>query len=270
MSKSTPVAASPEPLLAASLALPEGAGESMTALQAMQRIKAWHATIRQLMAVAEAQVMEALWVIRREHPGQARFAEFLASQDSPVAPDKAWLMAQTWDAARRNRGLRELTRAAPDQALELVREFIEAGNAEQLHDLDEDDAQVAALLSAPPRARRTRLRELIKAGQAAREGRNPDDIARIERLEAEREARQAAAGADGVTDLDAHPRTRLRKAIAELREAESRIAHLADDLESLLTTASANARAQVLATTDVAIGALERISGAALPPEDRA
>ena len=142
-------------------------GEPGTAIQAVWRIRAWHDAMRTLSAIAEAQVMQACWVIRREHSDRGDFDAFCAAQGlAPImgAP-QAWLMAETWDVARRQRPLRELAADRPTDAIAFVRGFVEAGHEEDLRELDEDDQRVVEILAAPPRARRSKIRALLESHQ---------------------------------------------------------------------------------------------------------
>ena len=234
--------------------------ESLTALQAAQRVRAWHETLRTLSAIAEAQVMEAMWVIRREYPKRAAFVEFVAARVGIVAPRRAWLMAQTWDAARRNRNMRRLAETQPDEAIEFARGLVEAGQEERLANLDDDDREIAEALTGTPRQRRSRLRKLLDAERAAATGRHPVDVKRIEDLTAERDAALVAAEAGG--ERTASPASLT----ADLQKVERTVATLAEAAAEALRAGAVgeSARERLLRTIDLMIGSLDRISAAAM------
>ena len=235
---------------AALLALAEGAPPA-TAVEAIGRIRIWHEALKTLAAVAEAQIMEACWTIRREFPDRPQFDAVIDTNLSGVLqPDRGWLMAETWGVARRQRDVRQLVSSQPDAAMRFVREFVDAGTAEQLELLDEDDQTMAELLSATPRQRRLRIRGLLAAERAAAAGRSPADIRRIEELEA----------AAGVTSMDDHPAARLRERLAQLAEAERVLRETAEATEGLGAAATERQRAQLLAYTDRIIDHAEAIA----------
>ena len=227
----------------------DGPAESLTAVQAAQRILAWRDAVHTLSAIAEAQVMEAAWAIRREHSDRDAFGAFVERNLGDVLDaDRAWSMAETWDAARRNRQLRELARRRPEEAVAFVRDFAESADGA----LDDDDREAVELLSAPPRQRRARLRELQADARAAGEGRNPADVRRIAELEAERD--------------EAVFQARLAGPVADpaetLAEDERRLAARADEIDALRGKLSAAAADRLLRVADMAMGSLERIMSA--------
>ena len=229
------------------------APETLTAVQAAQRIRAWSDVLHTLSAVAEAQVMAAAWAIRREHPDRAAFDAFAARHlGGAMDPGRAWTLAETWDAARRNRGLRALAARRPDDAAALVREYADASAGH----LDEDDRAVAEILGAAPRKRRAALRELRAAARAAEGNRHPGDLRRIRELEAERDAAEVRAGARGADPA------------ALLAEDEKRLAARADEFDALRDRLSAPARDRLLRVADMAMGSIERIQTALSGGED--
>ena len=160
---------------------------------AAARILVWRETLQSIFATAEAEVLACCAAIRREHPEREDFNRFCAGAlHGVLSPAQAWLRADTWEVARRHRPVRELTVTQPRKAVAFVAEFVAAAEGEQLElPLDADDREIADLLAASPKVRRARLRELTAARRAAREKRNPDDVARIAQLERETAATTA-------------------------------------------------------------------------------
>lgn len=222
------------------------------AVEAIGRIRVWHETLKTLAAVAEAQIMESAWVIRRQYPDKAAFEQLIERElDGILPPARAWLMAETWAVSRRQRDVRQLVSDKPHQAMRFVREFVDAGRMEQLELLDENDQMVAELLSATPRKRRARIRELIAAERAAAEGRSPADIARIEELEA-----AAAAPAD----MDNHPVARVGAQIEELHRIEGELFAVSEALTNgLAGHISPRQQDQLYAITDRIVGVTESL-----------
>ena len=227
------------------------------ALEAAHRIRAVHETMVAISRIAEAQVMEAAWTIRREHPDRDAFERFVAERVGVLAPEKAWLMAQTWDAARGSPELRDLARTRPADAMDFVRGYVEAGLQERLGGLDETD-RAAVRLASQPRRLRAHMRDLVRQHDANRD--------RIEALERERDDAVAELVAErgGASRLDAHP----MRAADDLRDAESRLAEIADRLAPVLAAATESVRSRVLATNDLAMGHLERIAAAVYGGEE--
>ena len=222
--------------------------DSLTALEAAQRIRAWRDTVQTLSALAEAQVMEATWAIRREHPNRAAFDAFVVRElDGALESDRAWSMADTWDAARRNRTLRDLVRRRPEEAITFVRDYAEAT---EHAGFGEDDREAAQLLAAPPRKRRAMLRELQAAARAGRKRRDPND---------------ATVSRDPERDATA---TRVRTAardgspIEGLAEDARRLAHRADEFDALRGRLSGSARHRLLRLADMAMRSVEQIKSA--------
>ena len=251
------------------LGIEAGDPAAMTAAEAAQRIRAWHDALRHLSSMAEAQVMAAAWAIQRELPDRPAFDAFVgATLDGVMTPDQAWLSAQTWDAARSNRGIRDLARTHPDRAVEFMRTLVDAGQADRVANLDEDDRAIADLAAAPPREFRSRLRRLYAAERHASAGRNPADVQRIETLTEERDAALAqVADADKVA---AHPAAALTAATSEMQEEEKRLAQLAERVDQALAggAPSQAARDRLLRTVELAMSSLERIAGAAMGLDD--
>jgi len=224
------------------------APDDLTAEQAVERIRALREFVDSVSAVAEAHVMAACWSIRREIPEREAFETFAAGRLGDVlGADRAWALAQAWDAARHGRSVRELARKRPHEAVALVRDYAEAVPG---GDFDDLDREAAAIVSLPGKQRRERLRELAASASAARAGRHPDDVERIRVLEAERDEAEAADAARAVDPA------------STLAEDERRLAARADEFDALRGRLSAAAVDRLLRVADMAMGSLERIMAA--------
>lgn len=189
--------------------------QSMGALVAAARIRGWHDSLGAIFALAEADIMECCLAIRRQYPDRDAFGGFVTEHVRVLTPARAWQLADTWEVARRHRPVRELVAREPKKAIAFVREFTAAAAEEQVPlPLDADDREIADILASPPRRRREHLRELVAARRAPRD-RHPDDVARIEELEAE----QQAAGEAATPDLHG-----LKVAVDELARLEAALA----------------------------------------------
>lgn len=240
MAETKPVAAEPAD---------RGPLESPTVLHELQRVRAIFDTARAVAQALEAQLMESLWTIRREiGDDQARF-ELLIGSHTDVDPRRAWLMAETWDNARRNRNLRTLASQQPSHALALVTQFIEAGLGERLQTLCDDDREVAELVSKPPRKFMAAVRDLVAKGKSAQEGRHPADREEIAALKAERDS--AVAELEQARKVIQYPGGDMRQALDDLRGVECRLAEVAERLATLLSTASGFARNEAVQLLDV-------------------
>ena len=133
----------------------------MSARQGARCIRAWSDTLRALSPIAAAQALEACWAIRTEYSARQTFDAFVRQHVRVLSPDRAWLMAQTWDAARCHRELLMLAWSRPEDAIEFVRAFVEAGAEDLLGRPGDADRETAELLRLPRRERRTRLRALL-------------------------------------------------------------------------------------------------------------
>ena len=225
---------------------------SLTAVQAVQHIRACVAFARTVAAAAEVQIREAAWIVRRDYPDYEAFAEFVGAHGLGDTMDaaRAWRYAEEWDVARRNRSLRELAAESPREAVALMGEYSAARDGDAV---DELDRCVVDVLSKPKRTRMRLLREMARAQRATEAQRHPDDVARIEALEAE----QRESGAV----VTHHPAT----LVGEIVAAERQLADIADRLaeweaargNAALPGSHAN-RAAI--ACDMAMGALERIT----------
>ena len=199
---------------------------SPAALAAAQRIRAWYELSQQFTAMIEAQVMEALWTIRREIPDDAAFDEFIR-RETPLAPHHARISVQAWAIARKSRPLRELVARRPNEAIRLVGDLVQVFGEDGQTNLDAADQALVEVASLPLRQQRVRMRALIEAGQAASEGRSIEDVERIRTLESE------LATARTVVALDGHPGGQARNLLSDLRAVESDLAEIASRAEAL-------------------------------------
>lgn len=235
--------------------------ESLSSIEAVQRVKAVDALVTTVHALAETQIMAAMWAIRRDHPEREDFLAFAGRHfaDMPrFSPERCWLLARTWEAARGNADLRRLARERPDQAAALVEGFVDAGCEEGLDDLDESHrAVVREVYAAAPRKRMARIAQLLETEKAAADGRNPADVLRIETLEAERDRALEMAGEAG----EARPGATA----AELQDIERRLEPMAAGLVDAFNrgAVSESMRQRVLYAADMIQASLDRIAGAA-------
>ena len=170
-----------------------------------ERINGLYAATWQIMRQSEAQLMEMLWELRHKHfteediapdwktrSPEQRFQAFVEARIPWLPPADAQRMVDTWDAARKDRGLREFARAKPGEAMRFF-PLLAAGGADALP----GDEDVAEILAMPPRKRNKKLRELIDAADGGGK-RHPDDEELIKSLRAERDELAAAkrAGQD--------------------------------------------------------------------------
>ena len=248
----------------ASALIPAGAGvpNSATLIRRLERVRAIWDTARSLAQELEAQLCEELWGIRQEiGPDERRFKGLIAG-NSDLDPERAWLMAETWDAARRNRSLRELAQKRPSEAMTMVGEFVSSGLKNRLEALDDDDQEVVAIIAQPPRKRGKAIKALLEASRAAGDGHSPAAREEIATLTAERDA--------AVEQLEqARKETRLpgeyqRQTIGDLREIEARLADASADAMRILTTARPETQAEAAQVVDQIIAIAERLSEALL------
>ena len=239
-------------------ALQKGAQQvaSQAVLDELQRVRAISRAFRVIAEALEAQLMESLWKIRKEVPERPAF-ERLIREHTNLKPERAWLMAQTWESARRNRPLRELTLDRPDQALALVSEFVEAGLDDRMENLTDDDREVAAIIAKPPRRRIAAIRELIAQGKAAQQGRSQTDDKYITRLEVQRD--DAWAELKKTRQENSGSQSPERQALNTLRDAENRLAQACEDMRPLLQTASKRVLDEAQRLGDTAMETIEEL-----------
>ena len=197
------------------------AAPALDANELAERINGLYAATWQIMRQSEAQLMEMLWELRRKHfteedgaPADSRapaqcFQAFVKMRIPWLPPADAQRMADTWDAARKDRGLREFARAKPGEAMRFF-PVLTAGGADALP----GDEEVAEILAMPPRKRNKKLRALIDAANGDGK-RNPDDAELIKSLRAERD--ELAAARQAGQDRDACFKA-LTKYLAKLNE----------------------------------------------------
>ena len=235
------------------------AGHVSDDMAAAAEIRAWHLTLRTIGSAAEAAVMRACWRIRQAHPDTEEFGRFVFNElGGCMTPRKAWLLADTWEVARKNRKVHELAASQPDKAVAFVRDFTDAvaavdGDETLPLPLDEDDKEVVALLTAPPKKRRAKLRELVAARRAPRD-RHPDDVERIRELEAEREERSRADAANATKATRAELLRTYREAAVLLGEVASKVVATLDG-EKL----AEHSRKHLEMSNDIAVGGIEAV-----------
>ena len=202
------------------------AAPALSASDLAERINGLYAATWQIVRQSEAQLMEMLWELRHKHfleedaspvdarSPEQRFQDFVKMRIPWLPPADAQRMVDTWDAARRDRGLREFAAAKPGEAMKFFPML--AGGADGLP----RDAEVAEILAMPPRKRDKKLREIIDAATGGGK-RNPDDEELIKSLRAERDELAAAkrAGQDGAACFNASIKylEELERQAAELR-----------------------------------------------------
>lgn len=257
---SPPSADAPEQALAATM--PQVLGPpvaSLNAVQAAHRIIAWHGVAKAIFTMIHAEIMQAAWIIRREHPEREDFDRFAEAHGltDVMSPDRAWLAAETWEVARDQRSLLAVVTERPEEAMRFVWEFVSAGAERQLKRLEKDDSRIAGVLALPPRKRNSEIQRLIELEQAVSDGRHPDDVRRIDELEAER-----AAGPGTAAALEHHPAAFVN----ELAAAERTLADLAErmgqwhDAPGRAVSLGAARCNRAMLACDMAIGSLDRIS----------
>lgn len=226
-----------------------------TAAEAVETIRAWHAMLAHIRGVAEAALMHAAWTIREEYPERAAWDDYLSATLPRMDSGRLWLMAETWEVARRQRAVRELVDARPHEAVTLVAEFAGAGAAAQLSMFDDDDRALADMLAMPPRQRRQAMRRLIADARAAGDDHHPDDLRRIEELE-QATVHEPPPAAD--------PRRRAKQVVDALAACEQGLARLADDIEALVAAGGLGRTAQdrVMRLADMVVANADRISTA--------
>lgn len=221
-----------------------------TAHEAAARIRALHTTARMFAQLIEAQIMEALWVIRRELPVDADFYAFVESQ-TPIDRRRARLMVETWAVARRRRELRELAQRQPSEALSLMQSAIDAG----VQLADATDRQVAELLSRPPRQRNRAIRELIASHQSKE---------KVVVAAAPQAAEQETTAVEPVVQ---QPNRRFAGFLEALQAIESELADLLLTAEMVLGSGNPMpeaGRERLLSLTAIATDHIERINHLAL------
>ena len=222
-------------------AFAEGPGP-LTALQAAESIRAWHSMLREISALAEVKVMQAAAAIRGQIPEREDFDAFVGRHlDGVLAPDKAWLMAETWGALARNRQIREFALSKPAEAVEFVSEFVRTGQMEQLELLDDLDAKLLDFSAKGPRARRAELRRLYA-------------------LEPEPEPGPLADVYDAGTG--AADRRAVRTAIDDLRKLESEAARIAAALAERRGVVSDTQARSAVSVVDHVYGHMDAIATA--------
>ena len=234
----------------------------------LNRVNAICDTAIAVAQMMESQMMESFWKIRQELGGDRARFQMLVRAHTRIESERAWLMAETWVSARKNRHLRTLASQKPSEALQLVSQFVEGGIADELEMLSENDHETAQLLALPPRKRTAKVREMIAAAKAAEQGHNPADLERIRAAEAERDA--AVEELDKERQLKLGAKTPEREALNALRDAEKRLAQAREALKPVLAGASHDVRDEVLRVGDLAMTTIERLHSEVYDAHDNA
>ena len=239
--------------------------DSMGSLVAAARIRAWHESLNAVFAVAEADIMECCLAIRRNHPSREAFGTFVGVHLAGVlTAAKAWLLADTWEIARRHRPVRELVNREPQKAIAFMREFAAAAADEQEPlPFDADDCELTDILAAPPKTRRARLRELIAASKAARD-RHPDDIERIRDLEAEAAAAAQERESDRKKATRAELLQRYREVASLLGEVASEVVLDLDDGKEI----AKHGREHLELSNDIAMTGVQAVTALIFTEDD--
>ena len=240
------------------LALPEMLDRpiaSLTAVQAVQRIRVCVNFARSVAEVIEMQIREAAWIVRNSHPERGDFERFVAEQGigDTMTPARAWRYAGEWELLRARRPLRELAHDRPRTAIGLLTAYSDARDEVEM---DEIDAEIqGALGESSKRKRDAAFREICARARAAGGGRDPADVERI----AEMEAQLAAAEPTGAAAV--HPAGLVNLLV----EAEQTLASLAERLEAWHADPARTAGLGIqranrgILACDMASGSLERI-----------
>ena len=235
-----------------------------TAAAAVQTIRTCRGLARVLWEAIEAKVLEACWVIRREHPDRPAFVAYVARQlDGEMDPERAWLAAETWDVARSNRRVRELAVDRPTDAMDFVAEFVREGREAELKAPDSEIGRRSVeILTAPKKKRDRMLHDLLDAERAAKARRHPDDVRTIER--------QALELDDLRGRVDPRPTARqtLRECLAEMNRIEGELAEVAGRLAETAPAADGSLRLQLQVASDSIDGRSQELAEALLESEE--
>ena len=214
----------------------------LTAIEAAESIRAWYTMLREISALAEVKVMAAAAAIREQIPEREKFDVFVGRHlHGVLEPDLAWLMAETWGVAQKNRAIREFATSKPAAAVEFVSEFVRTGQMEQLDMLDETDERLVQWSGMGPRARRRELRRLYA----------------LEPEPAGKTLAEVCAAGTGAAD-----RRAVRSAIEDLRRLESEAARIRDELASRLRVVNDIQARAVVSVVDHVYGTLDSIAAA--------
>ena len=206
------------------------------AIEGARRVTALLQATRQIVQILEARVLEETWSVRRLVADEAWPA--FVERHMPVGLDQADLMARTWGAARGRRELREMAQSEPSEALDLIRQCVDAGVPVE----DETDERLIEIMAQPPRLRQRTIRRLIEAAPAAGGG-----------------AEDAPAAEASATER------RLGPLLRGLRDVAGAAAELRMDAEVLLATAPPrHVRRDVTQWADATAAAIDRISELAM------
>ena len=231
--------------------------ESAQVMDELRRIRTLCETARAVAQVLAAQLMESLWKIRNEVGDRKQFERLIAAH-TDLEPGRSWLMAETWEAGRQNRELRQLASAKPNEALALITQFVEGGLEDRLEGLSDEDQEIAAIIAKAPRKRTAAIRDLIAQSKTAQTGkRNPADAEEIAVLTAERDA--AIEQLEAARKVVPHAGEKAREVVDDLRKAEKAIADIAHRITLLPHDSARNViGAEAVPLFDLIIQSAER------------
>lgn len=205
------------------------------ALQSVMTAVADLRSCRELLGQIQARVMRNCWIIRNAFAERDDFCAFVTRElGEAVDANRAWDMAETWAIAKRNRPVAELAAARPREAVEFVQLFTRAiGNGHQTHvtaAVDEHEQEFNELVALPRAKRRKKLQQMAADRRAGREGRNPDDVARIEQLEGELDEAKTTI-ATAAAEMSRF--RRCKAALEELRRCTNDVSKVVGEITEL-------------------------------------
>ena len=228
----------------------------------VRRIQAICETMRAVSEALYTQLMESLWRMRRDLGDDRSRFNIVVAAHTELKPERAWAMAETWEIVRRNRSMREMAFRKPNEALAFVVQLIEAGCADMLNGMDDND-EVMKVMSLTPRKRTQAIRTLIEKSKAIDQDHHPADQERIASLEAERDAAVELLKVRKV--ITPHGGEEARRIADDMRKTEKDLADVAHRLALLPHDSARDAiNSEVIALSDLIIQSAERISGTLL------
>lgn len=250
--------------------IPSSADEAEAELASWIRLKNCLGTI------AEIRGAVCCWVIRGAFPDQESFSNrILAKFGGEVTPGEAWELADHWELCRQNRQIHEAAISRPAKAQDATRRLMIAVREERARNgvdttlplpLNDEDKEVGRILALPAKKQLAEWRKLVAARDAAREGRHPDDIARIQELEAkQQQAERDRAEASGEKKATrAQLLGKYREAATLLGEMASEVAHHLDGEKSL----AEHSRKHLELSNDIAVTGVQAVAALIFTEDD--
>ncbi len=178
----------------------------------VREITTLYANLQENVIKTEALIMERTWGVRADINDPDLFSLFMA-QTSPFTADQANNMANTWEAARQNRDIRELAKSNPSRALEFVHQIFNEGVSDEVLG---NPKEVLRLLALPIKKKMKAIGDLLEAKKTGKYGRKPEDVEQIKTLTAEKDALVEALGKTKVADIDDSLNVQINKMEKEL------------------------------------------------------